>query len=80
MKKIALITGGSRGIGAATATLLARQSYIVIVNYATDQQSATNVVDKIKTFGGRAVAIQADISNDDQVVDMVNQASFCHPS
>ena len=57
-----LVTGGSRGIGAATAALAAGRGYAVCVNYRSNQRAAEAVVNGIGSGGGRAVAVQADIS------------------
>jgi 3-oxoacyl-[acyl-carrier protein] reductase len=60
--KIAIVTGGSRGIGAAIATRLAADGAAVAVNYASHQAEANDVVQKIVHAGGKGIAIQADIS------------------
>jgi NAD(P)-dependent dehydrogenase (short-subunit alcohol dehydrogenase family) len=67
-QKIVLITGSSRGIGAATARLAAAQGYDVAVNYARDKEAAAVVVADIEKAGRRAVAIQADVGREDDVV------------
>ena len=70
MSKLVLITGGSRGIGAATALLAARQGYAVAVNYSANSLAADEVVHQIRQAGGQAMAVQADVSNEAQVVAM----------
>jgi len=66
-KNIALITGAGRGIGAATAELLAKQGYLVIINYLKNAHSAKLLVSKIEDNGGHAIAKQADVSNEKEV-------------
>ncbi len=61
--KVAIVTGGSRGIGRATAERLAADGAAVVVNYASSAEEAASVVEAITTRGGRAVAIQADVSH-----------------
>ncbi|MBK8072632.1 MAG: SDR family oxidoreductase [Ramlibacter sp.] len=70
MEQVVLITGGSRGIGAATALLAARQGYAVAVNYAAQAGAADAVVQSIRAAGGRAIAVQADVAQEDQVLQM----------
>ena len=68
--KIALITGASRGIGAATAVLAARQGWAVAVNYQGNQAAAESVVQQIRAAGGTALAVQADVADEAQVLAM----------
>ncbi|ENY6167528.1 glucose 1-dehydrogenase [Vibrio fluvialis] len=67
MNKVVIVTGGSRGIGAATSKLLAKQGYAVCVNYRANQASADQVVGAITDMGGRAFAMQADVANEQEV-------------
>jgi NAD(P)-dependent dehydrogenase (short-subunit alcohol dehydrogenase family) len=69
-KKIVLVTGASRGIGAATAGLLGSQGYFVCVNYSENAKLARKVVDGIVAGGGRAVSLRADISKEKEVVSL----------
>lgn len=68
MSGVVLITGGSRGIGAATATLAAARGYAVCVNYRSNADAANAVVGWISEAGGRAVAVQADVAIEADVV------------
>lgn len=63
-EKILLVTGGSRGIGAATARAAGREGYRVIVNYVSDEKAAQQVVSNIEKTGGKAEAIKADVGRD----------------
>jgi 3-oxoacyl-[acyl-carrier protein] reductase len=65
--KIAIVTGGSRGIGAAIATRLAADGAVVAVNYATHDTEANHVIQKIVQVGGKAIAIRADVSQAEDV-------------
>ncbi|EFN4658629.1 SDR family oxidoreductase [Escherichia coli] len=67
---IALVTGGSRGIGRATALLLAQEGYTVAVNYQQNLHAAQEVMNLITQAGGKAFVLQADISDENQVVAM----------
>ena len=69
-----IISGASRGIGAATAINLARKGYAIIVNYRNSESSALDVVRSIKDFGGRALHIKADVTNKEEVDDMFSSA------
>lgn len=68
--KTALVTGASRGIGAATAKLFGQNGANVGVNFLKDEKSAQNVVQEIEKFGSKAVAIQADVSSEKEVGKM----------
>jgi NAD(P)-dependent dehydrogenase (short-subunit alcohol dehydrogenase family) len=68
--RIALVTGGSRGIGAATAVLAARQGWAVAVNYARNAEAAQTVVRQITAAGGTAIAVQGDVAVEADVVAM----------
>ncbi|AJF74839.1 MULTISPECIES: SDR family oxidoreductase [Raoultella] len=67
---VALISGASRGIGRATALLLAQEGYTVAVNYHHNVNAATEVVNEIIARGGKAIALRADISDEAQVMAM----------
>ena len=67
MTQIVLITGGSRGIGAATALLAAQHGYAVAVNYTTNAGAADDVVRQIVSGGGIAIAVQADVAKEAEV-------------
>lgn len=71
--KTVLVTGGSRGIGAATAKLFAQQGYAVCINYKTNHSAAKDVVSSIKAFGGECFSVQADVSKEADVLDLFSQ-------
>ena len=68
--KVLLVTGGSRGIGAATARLAAANGWAVAVNYTAHSLAADEVVRAIRAAGGQAIAVQADVADEDQVLKM----------
>ncbi len=70
MDKVVIITGGSRGIGAATARLAARHGYAVCVTYLKNRDAANAVIDEIKANGGRAIAVAANVSLESDVVNL----------
>ena len=67
MNKIVLVTGGSRGIGAATSRHLAQEGYWVCINYLQDEEAALELVALIGSEGGEAIAVQADVSIEEDV-------------
>lgn len=70
MNKVLLVTGGSRGIGAATALLAAQNGWSVAVNYTANSLAADEVVRQIRAMGGQAMAVQADVAEEAQVLRM----------
>ena len=68
--RVLLVTGGGRGIGAATARLAARQGWAVAVNYTANSLAADEVVRAIRAEGGTAMSVQADVAQEDQVMAM----------
>jgi 3-oxoacyl-[acyl-carrier protein] reductase len=71
--KVALVTGGSRGIGRAIAITFAREGASVAVNYVNCAQEAETVADEIKKKSGRAITVKADVSQGPQVTQMIEQ-------
>src|SRR5271166_2967697 len=70
-----IITGASRGIGAAIAKRMARDSIAVAVNFSRDEAGAADVVEAITREGGRALAIKADVSHEDDVLRLFEISS-----
>ena len=70
MDKVVIITGASRGIGAATAKIAATCGYAVCVNYHKNRAAADSVVDEIEANGGRAIAVAADVASESDVVNL----------
>jgi NAD(P)-dependent dehydrogenase (short-subunit alcohol dehydrogenase family) len=70
LNKVLLITGGSRGIGAATAELAAKQGWSVAINYTSQPQAANAVVERIRAQGGQAQAFAANVADEAQVLHM----------
>ncbi|QXX82812.1 SDR family NAD(P)-dependent oxidoreductase [Providencia sp. R33] len=75
-KQVALVTGSSRGIGRAIAERLSKDGYTVVVNYSGDTASAEDVVKSIKDKGGNAIAIQANVANENDVARMFSEAKL----
>lgn len=74
MSGVLLITGASRGIGAACARIGASKGYSVAVNYVSNEQAANRVVDEIRSSGGNAVAIQGDVSKPSEAEGLFSKA------
>lgn len=72
MSKVLVVTGGSRGIGAATALLAADRGYGVCINYHKNKAAADAIVDQIKSAGGKALAVAADVSRESDVKKLFN--------
>ncbi|MGB4075714.1 SDR family oxidoreductase [Pseudomonas sp.] len=70
MSKVMLITGASRGIGAATARLAAAQGYALCLNYHRQQAAAEALVSEITQAGGQAIAVQADVADEGQMMQL----------
>jgi len=73
--KVAVVTGSSKGIGAEIAEELANNGATVVVNYASSKAGADKVVEKIKSKGGKAIAIQANIANHEDIKKLFSEAS-----
>lgn len=72
-RKVMLVTGGSRGIGAATARMGALRGYAVAVNYVHNRAAADEIVSAIRAAGGEALAVQADVAVEGEVVRMFEE-------
>ncbi|MCP6681436.1 3-oxoacyl-[acyl-carrier-protein] reductase [Bacillus nakamurai] len=73
-EKTAVVTGASRGIGRAIALDLAKNGANVVVNYSGNEAKANEVVDEIKSLGRNAIAVKADVSNPEEVQNMMKEA------
>ena len=69
--KVVIVTGGSRGIGRATAVAFGKEGASVVVNYVKADKEADSVVTQIKRFGSKAIAVKCDVSNEEQVKKMI---------
>ena len=70
MNEVLIVTGGSRGIGAATARIAGRSGYAVCVNFLKTKAAAKQIVDKINADGGHSIAVGADISKEEEVLEL----------
>ena len=80
-KKVAIVTGASKGIGAGIAKALAAEGYVVVVNYASSKTDADKVVGEIDSAGGKALAIHADVSKQAEVKQLFSETlkAFGYP-
>jgi NAD(P)-dependent dehydrogenase (short-subunit alcohol dehydrogenase family) len=74
MSKTILITGSSKGIGKATALRFAKDGNNIVINYLTDKDGAEEIVLEIKKLGSKAVAIQADVTKEDEAKRLVDSS------
>ena len=74
-----IVTGGSRGIGAATARLAAAQGYAVAINFVRNRDAADAVVKDIHEKGGKALAVRADVAREDDVIALFDEAARLGP-
>ena len=72
MKKIIIITGGSRGIGAATARLAAKQGYAICINYLHNREAANSIVDELKQLGSTVISVAGNVSSESDVINLFN--------
>ena len=79
MTNVAIVTGGSRGIGRATALKLGAAGYTVVVNYCSNEAAAHDVVKAITTAGGKAVAVKGDVAQEADVLTLFTEAAKLGP-
>lgn len=72
-KKVALVTGGTRGIGRAVSIALAKAGAVVVANYRADEKAAAALDTEIESFGGEVELVKADVSNPDEVKRLIDQ-------
>src|SRR6266571_4599561 len=73
MDKVMIVTGGGRGIGAATARLAAKRGFAVCINYLRDRASAENLKHEIEQNGGKAIAVQGDVAAEADILNLFQQ-------
>jgi 3-oxoacyl-[acyl-carrier protein] reductase len=73
--RVALVTGGSRGLGAATAVALAKAGARVFINYASNEAAALEVAAQIASLGGKSIVHQADVASEDEVREMIDRCA-----
>ncbi len=73
MDKVIVITGGGRGIGAATALLAAELGYRICINYQSDESAAQEVLEQVRAKGAQAIAVRADVSIEDEVIGLFDR-------
>ena len=79
MDQVAIITGGSRGIGRATALAAAARGYKVVVGYASNKAAADEVVAKIESSNGKAIAVKCDVGSEADILNLFKQADAFGP-
>ena len=72
MKKVMVVTGGSRGIGAATARLAAKQGYTICINYLHNQEAANKTLEDLKQLGSTAISVAGDVASESDVINLFN--------
>jgi NAD(P)-dependent dehydrogenase (short-subunit alcohol dehydrogenase family) len=73
MNPVVIVTGASRGIGAATAVLAAQKGWRVVVNYSQNKEAAESVAQTIRAAGGEAMIVQADVADEGQIIRMFKE-------
>ncbi|MDQ0378470.1 SDR family oxidoreductase [Amycolatopsis thermophila] len=79
MSGVLVVTGGSRGIGAAVAVLGASRGYDVVVNYASDSPAAESVVSRVEALGRKSLAVRGDVADEEDVIALFDAAAGLGP-